>query len=157
MSQLQQRTMQLLRDRGYVVGSVERRKRFPARGSRPCKTCGQNRMLDIAHDLFNVFDLICLRPGAAHSQSTVFVQTTSSSNHATRRTKILTSFEAKCALMAGDSILIQSWRKVGNRWQSQDEWITLDMFLRSLPDTVKDFKVIPFTKYAMLSCAKGAC
>lgn len=135
MSQLQQRTMERFRAQGYIVGSVERRKRFPARGKQRCMSCGAVPMVDIAHDLWNVFDLIACRPGFR----IVLVQSTSSSNHATRRTKILTSAEAKFWLMSGGLICLQSWKKVWNRWQAQDEWLTLDQFPRSLPETVEEF------------------
>lgn len=139
MSQLQQRTMEAFRERGYIVGSVERRKRFPARGKARCKACGAVPMVDIAHDLFNVFDLIAFKPTSGNFVSKIFIQTTSAANHATRRTKILTSPEAKFWLMAGGAICIQSWAKKNNRWQARDEWLSLDQFPRSLPATVFDF------------------
>jgi len=138
MSQLQQRTMECFRERGYIVGSVERRKRFPARGKQRCKLCGAVPMVDISHDLWNVFDLIACRPNLDRA-AIVLVQSTSSSNHATRRTKILTSAEAKFWIMSGGFICLQSWKKVSNRWQSQDEWLTLNQFPRSLPETVEEF------------------
>lgn len=140
MSQLQQRTMETFRERGYIVGSVERRKRFPARGKQRCKACGAVQMVDIAHDLFNVFDLIAFKPPTEEKwDQIVLVQSTSAANHATRRTKILTSPEAKFWMQSGGMICLQSWSKVKNRWQPRDEWITLDMFPRSLPATVEDF------------------
>lgn len=136
MSQLQQRTMEYFRERGYVVGSVERRKRFPARGKPRCKACGSVPMVDIAHDLWNVFDVVACCPNL---DEIVLIQSTSSANHATRRTKILTSAEAKFWLMSGGRICLQSWAKKSNRWQAKDEWISLDQFPRSLPETVEGF------------------
>ena len=142
MSDLQRRTEQLLRSKGYLTGSVERRKRFPARGKPACKACGALPMVDIAHDLWNVFDLIAVKP-QEHSpfpqQPIVFVQVTSSSNHADRRNKIIASAEAKLCLLSGASILIQSWRKKENRWQAVDEWISWNQFCEGLPDTVEQF------------------
>lgn len=139
MSQLQQRTMQEFRERGYIVGSVERRKRFPARGKPKCRACGSQPMVDISHDLWNVFDLIACRPKVDKPGVVVLVQSTSTSNHATRRTKILTSSEARFWLLSGGRICIQSWRKVSNRWQASDEWIGLEQFPRSMPATVEQF------------------
>jgi hypothetical protein len=144
MSELQARTEKLLRQRGYLTGSVERRKRFPARGKPACKACGAMPMIDIASDLWNVFDLIAVKPLYYHGTSrlmngTVFVQVTSASNHADRRNKIIASNEAKLCLKAGAQILIESWRKNGNRWEARDEWISLDQFAVGLADTAEQF------------------
>lgn len=143
MSDLQRRTEANLRSRGYLTGSVERRKRFPAHGKAPCKACGAMPMIDIASDLWNVFDLIAIRPRGSHWDEhdceMVFVQVTSSSNHANRRNKIIASAEAKLCLLAGAKILIQSWKKVQHRFQAHDEWLTLDQFCVGLPDTIEQF------------------
>jgi hypothetical protein len=141
MSELQRRTEALLRSKGYLTGSVERRKRFPAHGKSACKVCGAVPMIDIASDLWNVFDLIAVKPYSdmAREYAVVFVQVKSSSNQADRRNKIIASAEAKLCLLSGSSILIQSWRKKDNRWQAQDEWISLDQFCVGLPDTVEQF------------------
>ena len=152
MSDLQRRTEALLRSKGYLTASVERRKRFPARGKPACKLCGALPMIDIAADLWNVFDLIAIRPKNVEiadqwghgSQEIdmidmVFVQVTSASNHADRRNKIIASAEAKLCLLAGARILIQSWRKVNNRYQAHDEWISLDQFVFGLADTAEKF------------------
>lgn len=141
MSELQRKTEQLLRNKGYLTGSVERRKRFPARGKAACKACGAFPMIDIASDLWNVFDLIAIKPlvSSDSGHPRLFVQVTSASNHADRRNKIIASSEAKLCLLAGNAILIQSWRKKDNRWQAYDEWISLDQFVFGLPDTVEQF------------------
>ena len=145
MSDLQRRTEALLRGKGYLTASVERRKRFPARGKPACKACGAKPMIDIASDLWNVFDLIAVRPPLQpmlRDNSIVFVQVTSAANHAARRNKIIASAEAKiCLLTRRCSILIQSWRKKDNRWQSSDEWISLNQFVVGLPDTVEQFYI----------------
>jgi hypothetical protein len=111
-------------------------------------------MIDIAHDLWNVFDLIAVRPrmhgffpasefmerrNFDMESGVVFVQVTSSANHATRRNKIIASAEAKLCILSGCLILIQSWRKKENRWQALDEWISIDQFVQGLPDTVEQF------------------
>jgi hypothetical protein len=137
MSDLQRRTEALLQRQGYLTASVERRKRFPQRGAEPCKLCGAVKMLDISSDLWNVFDLIAMI--TSRRSAFVFVQVTSSANHATRRNKIIASAEARLCLLAGASILIQSWRKKDNRWQATDEWISLDQFCVGLPDTVEQY------------------
>jgi len=148
MSKLQQRTEALLRSKGYLTASVERRKRFPARGKPACKLCGALPMIDIAVDLWNVFDLIAVSPVAltvlnpviyANPSPIVFVQVTSASNHADRRNKIIASAEAKLCLLAGARILIQSWKKVQHRFQAHDEWISLDQFVFGLADTAEQF------------------
>lgn len=133
MSDLQRRTEQLLRSKGFLTGSVERRKSFPAKGRNKCRVCGQIPLINISVDLWNVFDLVAIKGGV------VFVQVTSAANHSTRRKKILASAEAKLCVESGCDILIQSWRKKDNRWQSADEWITIDQFVDGLPDTVEEF------------------
>lgn len=150
MSALQQRSSELLKKRGYLVASVERRKRFPAPGKPPCRACGAVPMIDIASDLWNVFDLIAIRPSSqfvadqwGHGGAdisvldTTFVQVTDRTSHSKRRNKIIASPEAKLCLLAGARILIQSWRKVQNRWMSHDEWISRDQFVVGLPETVE--------------------
>lgn len=136
MSDLQRRTEALLRGKGYLVASVERRKRFPDPKSKKCQACGLVRFLDIASDMFNVFDLACFRPTGG---GVVLVQVTSSSNHASRRNKILASNEALLCLLSGASILVQSWRKVDNRWMPHDEWISRDQFVTGLAETAEQF------------------
>lgn len=147
MSDLQRRSQALLRERGYLVASTESRKTFPAKGKQRCKACGQVPLVSIASDLWNVFDLICLRPFGIRwpvqeipdFPDLIFVQVTSSTNHSSRRNKILASSEAKVCLIAGARVLIQSWRKKENRWQCLDEWITPDQFCVGLPDTVQQY------------------
>jgi|SRR5208337_3031238 len=148
MSDLQRRSEALLRQRGYLTASVERRKRFPDPKARKCQACGAVRFLDIASDMWNIVDLIAIRP-AGRLMTTkdhyeqfpdiIFVQVTSSANHAARRNKIVVSTEARLCLLSGARILIQSWKKKDNRWQSQDEWISLDQFIDGLPNTAEQF------------------
>ena len=132
----QQRTRDNLAARGYLVGSVERKKRFPDKKKHQCKACGAIPMIEISSDLWEVFDIMALQPihgdyPAGDYPDTVFVQTTTRHNHSARRNKILASMEAKLVLLSGARILIQSWRQEhdeGSRWQCFDEWITLDMY-----------------------------
>src|ERR1035441_1464965 len=131
MSDLQRRTEALLRQRGYLTRSVERRKRFPDKKHPKCEYCDHQPEIDIAHDLWNCFDLIAIRP----PKENVFVQVTNAGNHANHRNKIIASAEAKLCLLSGNKILIQSWRKMGKRWQPFDEWLTLDQFVFGLAES----------------------
>lgn len=142
----QQMTRDNLTARGYLVGSVERRKQFPDRKKRQCGACGHNPMISVSEDLWNVFDIVAVRPCPPAEQGYVhliFVQTTSRTNHAARRNKILASMEAKLVLLSGARILIQSWRQVDgarSKWQPHDEWIDLDMYKQAphYPNTVAE-------------------
>jgi hypothetical protein len=145
----QQRTRDNLTARGYLVGSVERRKKFPDRKKHECRACGHRPMIEISSDLWEVFDIVAVFPNAKKQMrpSPVFVQTTSRNNHSTRRNKILASMEAKLVLLSGAHILIQSWRQVGgsgSRWQAFDEWITLDHYDQAphYPNTVSELMEI---------------
>jgi len=129
----QQRTRENLTERGYLVGSVERRKKFPDRKKGPCKACGHQPMIEISSDLWEIFDIVAIHPQWEHpayrAYPLVFVQTTSRANHSTRRNKILGSMEAKLVLLSGARILLQSWAlNDKNRWEARDEWIELKDF-----------------------------
>ncbi len=142
----QQRTRDNLTTRGYLVGSVERRKKFPDRKKGPCRACGHQPMIEISSDLWEIFDIVAVHPfesAVGPRQGTIFIQTTTRANHSTRRNKILASIEAKLVLLSGARILIQSWRQEGgggSRWHCLDEWITLDQFKQavSYPNTVAE-------------------
>ncbi len=139
----QQRTRNNLTERGYLVGGVERRKKFPDRKKSPCSICGHQPMVEISDDLWGVFDIVAVKPVIDSNYSdVVFVQTTSRNNHAARRNKILASMESKLVLLSGARILIQSWRQTAgerSKWVNYDEWITLDMYKQAphYPDTVR--------------------
>lgn len=135
MSDLQRRSMDHWRDQGYLVASVEHRKRFPAKGKPKCRACGHMPMIDIAVDLWNCFDLFAIR---TTPPDIILLQVTSHSNHATRREKILSSGEAYLCKLAGIRILVESWKKVGNRWQLRDEELTFDQFQVELPVNAAD-------------------
>lgn len=62
MSTPQQRTRDNLTARGYLVGSVERRKKFPDRKKGPCRACGHQPMIEISSDLWEVFDIVAVMP-----------------------------------------------------------------------------------------------
>lgn len=146
----QQRTRENLTARGFLVGTVEKKKKFPDRKKSPCKACGHQPMIEISSDLWEVFDIVAVHPLAAMQASAdwdqrlpvIFVQTTSRTNHSTRRNKILASMEAKLVLLSGARILVQSWRQdvQTKRWQAVDEWITLDQYKQAphYPNTVAE-------------------
>lgn len=137
----QQRTRDNLTARGYLVGTVEKKKKFPDRKKGPCRACGNQPMIEISSDLWEIFDIVGVNPQAAYPD-VIFVQTTSRNNHSTRRNKILGSMEAKLVLLSGCRILVQSWRQKEERarWEVFDEWITLDQFKQALayPNTVAE-------------------
>jgi hypothetical protein len=143
MASPQQMTRDNLTTRGYLVGSVERRKKFPDRKKGICRACGHQPMIEISSDLWEIFDIVAIRPGPQGLISpAIFVQTTSRGNHSTRRNKILASMEAKLVLLSSAQILIQSWRqeKPRAKWIAFDEWITLDKFKQApnYPNTVAE-------------------
>lgn len=134
MVSLQAKTVDYFREKGYVVAPVERRKRFPDRKRHRCSVCGNVPMIDVRHDLWNCFDLLACKPD--HPPNLVLIQTTSAANHAARRTKVLTSAEARFWLQAGGAICIQSWKQgAGRRWHPRDEWLSVGDFPRNLPAT----------------------
>ena len=140
MSDLQRRSMERWREQGYLVDSVERRKRFPAKGKRKCSACGHVPMVDISVDLWNVFDVLAIEPARdARACNVMFIQVTDYSDRSKRREKILTSGAAKLCAVAGARILLESWKKRDNRWVPTEEWITLDQFPIELPTTAEAF------------------
>ncbi len=145
----QQRTRDNLTARGYLVGTVEKKKKFPDRKKGPCRACGHVPMIEISSDLWEIFDIVAVRPNSPQVDLTagnyclLFVQTTSRANHSTRRNKILASMEAKLVLLSGARILLQSWYQSGGegtKWEFKDEWITLDMYRQAVnyPNTVAE-------------------
>jgi len=139
----QQRTRDNLTARGYLVGTVEKKKKFPDRKKGPCRTCGVQPMIEISSDLWEIFDIVAVKPAPNFYESPLFVQTTSRANHSTRRNKILASMEAKLVLLSGARILIQSWYQPegkGTSWEFKDEWIDLGMYRQApnYPNTVAE-------------------
>jgi hypothetical protein len=142
-----------LTGRGYLVSTVESKKRFPDKKKQPCPVCQHKPMIEISVDLWNCFDLIALKPGTIDEDyeiltvprmSWLFVQVTTQDHHADRKNKILGSMEAKLVLLSGAKILLQSWKKVDNRFQLREEWITLRDFESAhfYPNTVAELMEI---------------
>lgn len=99
MSSPTQRSLKLLRDRGYRADVVE--KWIP----------GAN----IRKDLFGFIDVIAIKDG-----ETLAVQSTSDNNVAARITKIEDSDALADVRDAGWNIHVHGWRKVKNRWQCRE-------------------------------------
>lgn len=139
MATPQVRSRTNLSTRGYLVGTVEGKKKFPDKKKTPCHACGRDFMIEISVDLFNVFDLVAIHP---QRREHLYVQVTEQSHHAERKNKILASFEAKLILLAGGKIMIQSWKKNDkiNRYELREEMITIEDFKQALayPDTVAE-------------------
>jgi hypothetical protein len=105
-----QRTMILLRERGYDVGDAERRIPYG------------NRTVD----LFGVADLV-----AFDGRATILVQVTDGSNHAARRKKITASEVAgRWVALRWRRVWVISWRKrrEGRRmlWRARAEELLVD-------------------------------
>ena len=58
----QQRTRENLTVRGYLVGTVEKKKKFPDRKKSPCRACNHQPMIEISSDLWEVFDIVAVKP-----------------------------------------------------------------------------------------------
>lgn len=93
-----QRSLKNLRDRGYVAAVVER----------------WNPAIRVRQDLFGFADLIAFGPGEGEPE-VLLVQTTSTSNLAARRSKILENEHAQRWMRLGGKILIHGWAKRGPR------------------------------------------
>jgi hypothetical protein len=106
-----QRSLALLRGRGYAVEKVEQRLTFKG---------------FITRDLFGCIDLIAVRRGEI-----VGVQTTSRSNLAARRAKALGSPGLEAWLAGGGKFFLHGWGKAGPRcrrktWQCSEQELTLE-------------------------------
>jgi hypothetical protein len=95
-----QRSLKLMRERGFYAEVVERW--IP----------GAN----IRRDLFGFGDVLCL----GDSGELALVQSTSASNIAARITKISESPLVGRVRKAGIKILVHGWRKVKGRWQVRE-------------------------------------
>ena len=82
-------------------------------------------------DLFNFIDLLAMKSGTI---GLLAVQTTTGSNHAARREKILSLPAARLWVETGNRIWVLSWSKKGGRgkvkkWEPRIEEIALSDFL----------------------------
>jgi len=93
------RSMAEMRDRGYVVATVEHYNAFTRR----------------KHDLFGCIDLLCIG-----NHETVAVQVTSRANVSSRRTKIEETEAYPEMIRSGWRILIHGWDKDDGRWRLKE-------------------------------------
>jgi hypothetical protein len=112
------RSKKLLGEEGYEVGLVEQTIRLP--GGRVFK-----------RDLFGFADHAAVKAG---EPGTLYVQTTSGSNHAARREKALSLKSVAIVLAAGNRVEIWSWSKRGARgkrktWTARREPLSLSDFV----------------------------
>lgn len=104
-----QRSLKLLRDRGYTAAVVER----------------WNAFARVRQDLFGFVDIVAIKAGES---GVLAVQSTSADNLAARRTKIAAEPRAEVWLAAGNRIALHGWRKGGPRgarktWQVNEELV----------------------------------
>lgn len=92
-----QRSLKYLRDRGYFAGIVEK----------------WNPWVKIRQDLFGWVDIVSTHP---QKQGTTFVQTTTSPNMRARVKKAAGNAALISALLAGNTLEVHGWRKVGRSW-----------------------------------------
>lgn len=90
-----QRSMDLLRDRGYQVAKVEY----------------YNAAMKRRQDLFGVWDLLAVRPG-----ETLAVQVTTTEHLSHRERKIAETTTVPMCREAGWSLHLHGWHKENNRW-----------------------------------------
>lgn len=93
------RSTALLRERGYIVATVEHYNAFTKR----------------KHDLFGCIDLLAIGNG-----ETVAVQVTSKSNLSARRNKIEEAEAYPEMLRSGWKVVLHGWFKEQNRWQLKE-------------------------------------
>jgi hypothetical protein len=108
-----QRTLARARQLGFTCGIVEK----------------WNPHAHIRQDLFGFIDILAMREGCG----LIAIQTTSDSNRAGHRAKILAEPRAKLWLECGNRVELWTWGKHGDRgkrklWQLHREEITLDAF-----------------------------
>lgn len=95
-----QRSLKLMRERGYLCEIVEKRVPFKP----------------ITKDLFGFIDLLCVADGEI-----VGVQTTSRTNIAARIKKIAEHENVAAVRKAGLKILVHGWGKMANgRWECRE-------------------------------------
>ena len=110
MSSPTQRSLAYYRRRGWTVAVTER----------------WNPHAKIRQDLWGWCDILCFR---GDRRGVLGIQTTSDSNFASRRKKLLANPGLREFLMAGNSVERHGWRKAFNgRWKVRRRTITLGDF-----------------------------
>src|ERR1700690_1959530 len=98
------RSMDWLRGRGYSVTLVEQWILFPDRAT--------GKTVKIRRDAFGFCDIACVHP---EHVGTLYVQTTTRVNQASRRNKILLAPAAVVVLQSANRIHVHGWAQVGAR------------------------------------------
>ena len=93
------RSTALLRERGYIVATVEHYNAFTKR----------------KHDLFGCIDLLAIGNG-----ETVAVQVTSKGHLSERRHKVEEAEAYPEMLRSGWKVVLHGWYKEANRWQLKE-------------------------------------
>lgn len=96
------KSIEHLKNEGYLVSVVEK----------------WNPHAKVRQDLFGFIDLIAIKNG-----ETLAVQTTSASNFATRKTKILKHENLAVVLSSGWKVRLHGWKKAKAGWVVRDEQI----------------------------------
>ena len=117
-----QRSLALLRQRGYWAEKVEQRLTFKG---------------FVTRDLFGCVDIIAVREGEI-----IGVQTTSRSNLAARRTKALGCPGLAVWLAGGGRFVLHGWGKVGARgqrktWQCAEQELTKAAVVTTAANTAR--------------------
>lgn len=99
MSSPTQRSLEVMRERGYTVAGTEQ----------------WNPHARVRQDLYGFIDVLCLKEGEI-----VGVQATSDSNLASRITKISEHEHVGAVRRAGIRILAHGWKKVRGRWRLRE-------------------------------------
>ncbi len=107
-----QRSIALLKERGYVTAIVER----------------WNPYARIRQDLWGFVDILAIKEGEM-----LAVQTTSGAHVGERLKKIAASPLIATVLSAGVKVVVHGWRKVGPRgkakkWECREEFLTVENF-----------------------------
>ena len=68
------------------------------------------------HDMFQLFDIVAVRPGQI-----AFIQTTTKSNLSARRKKIKTHPDIDIVRKCGAMLILHGWYKVGRKWECKIE------------------------------------
>lgn len=103
MSSPTQRSLALMRERGYVCAVVER----------------WNAYARIRQDLFGFIDVLAI----GERGDTVGVQSTSYSNISARVAKIADHELWPAVNRVGWRVVVQGWRKVKGRWVVREVWL----------------------------------
>jgi|SRR5277367_6459308 len=98
------RSTKWLRERGYIVATVEQWITFPDRAT--------GKTIRTRRDCFGFADLLACNP---EKHGALLVQTTTRTHQSSRRNKILISIDALTWLQAGNAIHVHGWAQVGER------------------------------------------